>query len=325
MKLHYSSSPETLEQKPFDNLPEVFKKELEKVFGQNYTKETLQTEQAEDHEDLLELFETDIPQELVKQTIERLVLENKNLFEAIQKFITIIEKRKSTWEIDSEEPYIDEAKETIQTLSNAKFQTELFLGRGNAGHVFIAPNAHGYCIKYLHSPARQATSIEEEFLLLSEVNRTAKKFKSLKVPQAHCLAKNMNGTKNFFTMEQVQGLTLEQVVEFPSKRESSLGKEVTASLLSILEDKALRAQLLADIETLHQSGVIHGDIHPRNIMIDNQGAIWLIDFGNAIVPVNISVNATYDSVEGIKDLDIKTFFNSMDKTAKLLKEQVLTN
>jgi serine/threonine-protein kinase len=46
-------------------------------------------------------------------------------------------------------------------------------------------------------------------------------------------------------------------------------------------------QAIADAYThLHAQGVIHGDIHPRNLLIDDAGGVRLIDFGIARVPTH---------------------------------------
>ena len=162
-------------------------------------------------------------------------------------------------------------------------------------------------------------------MLHDNVNRIANTFEALKVPQAHCIAKNIEGTKNFFTMERVTGLTLEQLVDFPSKRVSEYPDFTTEKIIGILEDKKLRETLLRDLAKIHASGVIHGDIHSRNIMLTNDGQVTLIDFGNAIIPVNVSTQATYEHIENVKELDTKTFINSLEKAVVMLKEQLLTN
>jgi eukaryotic-like serine/threonine-protein kinase len=40
-------------------------------------------------------------------------------------------------------------------------------------------------------------------------------------------------------------------------------------------------QTIAAYAHLHRQGVLHGDIHPRNILVDAQGAVTLVDFGLA--------------------------------------------
>ncbi|MEE6165603.1 MULTISPECIES: serine/threonine protein kinase [unclassified Mycolicibacterium] len=44
---------------------------------------------------------------------------------------------------------------------------------------------------------------------------------------------------------------------------------------------SMGARIISSYEQLHQRGLLHGDIHPRNILIDNADRIWLIDFAHA--------------------------------------------
>lgn len=41
--------------------------------------------------------------------------------------------------------------------------------------------------------------------------------------------------------------------------------------------------ILAQYARLHAGGVLHGDVHPGNILIDRRGRVWLLDFGQAVV------------------------------------------
>lgn len=43
----------------------------------------------------------------------------------------------------------------------------------------------------------------------------------------------------------------------------------------------MSARIISSYEQLHQRGLLHGDIHPRNIIIDNADRVWLIDFAHA--------------------------------------------
>ncbi|HYH44239.1 MAG TPA: protein kinase, partial [Thermoanaerobaculia bacterium] len=44
---------------------------------------------------------------------------------------------------------------------------------------------------------------------------------------------------------------------------------------------ALCRRIARSYTDLHGRGVLHGDVHPRNVLIDSDGAVWLLDFGVA--------------------------------------------
>lgn len=71
----------------------------------------------------------------------------------------------------------------------------------------------------------------------------------------------------YFTMKIISGVSLAQRLE-----EGSLGPRLAASLLK----KIARA-----VQHAHQRGVIHRDLKPGNVLLDEQGEPWLTDFGVA--------------------------------------------
>ena len=46
---------------------------------------------------------------------------------------------------------------------------------------------------------------------------------------------------------------------------------------------ALYDRLLEALVVVHRAGIIHRDIHPENILVNDAGAVHLIDFGNCNV------------------------------------------
>jgi serine/threonine protein kinase len=73
----------------------------------------------------------------------------------------------------------------------------------------------------------------------------------------------------FVVMEHVPGLTLDQFVE-----QYRPGPRRAAQLV---------AELSRAVAHLHARGIIHQDIKPRNVLIDNQGRPRLIDLGLALL------------------------------------------
>lgn len=59
------------------------------------------------------------------------------------------------------------------------------------------------------------------------------------------------------------------------------GIETSYTLIAPALRKSYTLQLLEGLNYLHNHGVIHGDVKPHNILIDEQGTLKIIDFGAA--------------------------------------------
>jgi len=79
------------------------------------------------------------------------------------------------------------------------------------------------------------------------------------------------GGMPFIVMEYIDGQTLEDIIKLPAP---------------IRFNRAIKifSQLLKGLHFAHQSGVIHRDIKPSNIMILNNDAVKITDFGIARMP-----------------------------------------
>ncbi len=103
----------------------------------------------------------------------------------------------------------------------------------------------------------------ERFL---EEARTLARFKNPYLNEVHRLFED-NGTA-YIVLEYIEGETLSQIL----RREGRLD---TARLARLLEE------LLSGLEEVHKAGFVHRDIKPSNIMLRENGATVLLDFGAA--------------------------------------------
>jgi serine/threonine-protein kinase len=84
----------------------------------------------------------------------------------------------------------------------------------------------------------------------------------------------------FLVMEWIEGMSLDQVVFVLRKTDlEASGKEALADRLQTRY--GLAQKVLDAYAVLHEKGVVHGDVHSRNILVGPDGEVKLIDFGFA--------------------------------------------
>jgi TolB-like protein/Tfp pilus assembly protein PilF len=147
------------------------------------------------------------------------------------------------------------------------YEITALLGSGGMGHVYRARHVLLECdhaIKVL----RGAGDLQADARLLAEAQRAAR-LAHPNVCTVHHVGEHDG--RAYLAMELVQGVTLEQRLRGGP-----------------LPFGALRRYALEIAEALshaHESGVIHGDLKPANIMVTRQGHVKVLDFGVArLVP-----------------------------------------
>ena len=76
----------------------------------------------------------------------------------------------------------------------------------------------------------------------------------------------------FLIMELLRGANLETCLDAAKEREQRL---TFADLLPIMEP------VVSTLETAHAAGILHRDLKPGNIFVQNDGTVRLLDFGFA--------------------------------------------
>jgi serine/threonine protein kinase/tetratricopeptide (TPR) repeat protein/TolB-like protein len=74
--------------------------------------------------------------------------------------------------------------------------------------------------------------------------------------------------RKFITMDYIEGRDLKSILV-------ERGKLPPAEVIPILQ------QICRGLEAAHAEGVVHRDLKPQNIMLDDAGRVWLMDFGLA--------------------------------------------
>jgi len=150
-------------------------------------------------------------------------------------------------------------------LIAARYRVEELLGRGGFGEVYrVADSHHGDAPRALklHRLGRRAeralVSIKAEFALLRTLDHP-------NLARVHEFGYVNEATLSFFTQDLVRGEDLDT-------RALELGAPETLDVL---------AQLLRALAYLHARDILHGDVKPSNVLVDDEGHLTLLDFGIA--------------------------------------------
>ena len=107
---------------------------------------------------------------------------------------------------------------------------------------------------------RQRELLEAESQTLGELSR-----KNLRSAVFPLMRREFEGA-SYFVMEYVRGSNLRQIIDD--------GESLEAQKLV-----ACMADFTKAFSVIHDAGVIHGDVKPTNLMLDDSGSVRVIDFG----------------------------------------------
>ncbi|ONI84766.1 hypothetical protein ALI22I_30185 [Saccharothrix sp. ALI-22-I] len=158
----------------------------------------------------------------------------------------------------------------MREVGNGRYQLIRELGRGGMGAVWLGRDSmidREVAIKELMVPG--GVPADERAVYQERVLREARIAGRLADPAVvtvYDLIKE--GDQIYIVMELIKAPTLTELVE----RDGPLGAKAAARLA---------AQLLSALEAAHESGVVHRDVKPGNVMVPAKGSAKLTDFGIA--------------------------------------------
>ncbi|MCX7544407.1 serine/threonine-protein kinase [Marinicella gelatinilytica] len=210
---------------------------------------------------------------LLKRNLDELVDRSEPLYNETLKLINIHIKQKNDTLIaplihrNATQLLGDKEIEHMEGQQLGVYQLEKKLGAGGMSVVYLAKRNDGeleqmVAIKVIKPSVLKLTGIN--FL-----NREAQILENLKHPNVatiHNIDRTSEGLP-FIVMEFVNGLPIDEFCEM--------------NKLSFQERLKIFKTLCEAVEAVHAKAIIHADIKPSNILVNNNGVLKLMDFGIA--------------------------------------------
>jgi serine/threonine-protein kinase len=150
-----------------------------------------------------------------------------------------------------------------QTLG--EYRIEAPLGVGGMGHVYlaIAPDGQEVALKLVKRDLARDTVFRKRFDREARIAQT--------VEHPHVVPVLDTGEQEgipYLTQRFIRGGTLADMIE----RDGKVSMDVTAQVIR---------EAGSGLDALHAQGLIHRDVKPANILVDEQGVAYITDFGLA--------------------------------------------
>ena len=165
---------------------------------------------------------------------------------------------------------------------NGRFEIIKNIGVGGMGAVFQAFDQElneVVALKVLKSNQDNAEEINQ----LKDEIKVARRISHPNVVRIHDFGQLSSNV--FISMEFVQGYTLEQILKFAKKLRPQAAKHAAMHICE-------------GLKAAHDSGVIHKDLKPANIIVELDASIKLMDFGIASVDNVISGERSSELIGG---------------------------
>ena len=161
---------------------------------------------------------------------------------------------------------IDPMTSTPGTLLSARYRIDEPIGRGGMSTVykgFDTTLERAVAIKVMHRDVARDADHYERF------RREAKAIAKLSSPYVvGVIDAGEDDGQPFIVLEFVQGQTLKQRIKDPHA-------------LGIGEAVAYAIEIARGLHAAHEAGIVHRDVKPQNVLLDEEGAARVTDFGIA--------------------------------------------
>lgn len=163
----------------------------------------------------------------------------------------------------------------IGTVISGRYVVQAIVGTGGMAVVYRAFDQKKNRVVAIKVLRPEYESDEEFVRRFSREAEAASKVSHENI--VNMLDVGIDGDMRYIVMEYVDGQTL---------------KEMIRQRGSIHPDTAIRMtiRILAAVDHAHRNGIVHRDIKPQNILVDNQGRVKVADFGIARLKASQTTN-----------------------------------
>jgi serine/threonine protein kinase len=155
----------------------------------------------------------------------------------------------------------------VDSTISGRYQVNAFLGKGGMAEVYKVWDRK----KYVHLAMKILyADLAEDKIFLRRFRREAKTLETLQHPNI----------VRFYGLEKADGLVF-ILMDFVDG--TTLRKEIFETERPFVQDRVMEVMrpICASLHYAHQSGIIHCDVKPANIMLHRNGTVLLSDFGIA--------------------------------------------
>jgi CheY-like chemotaxis protein len=161
---------------------------------------------------------------------------------------------------------LDDDRLTLGETFAARYTIEAVLGRGGMGTVYRARDTELGDVVAIKTLRPEMVADEDSRERFKDEIRLTRRITHRNVVRTHHFGE-WDGLW-YLTMEYVEGLTVRELL-------ASRGK------LTVEPALAIGTQLAQSLVVAHETGVIHRDIKPQNLLLDADGVLKVMDFGVA--------------------------------------------
>lgn len=205
-------------------------------------------------------------------------------------------------------PELIEGTMTTQELIRDTFgDSRFFLGNGAVAEVFEFPVGNSICVKYVSNQEmyNEGNHLRVEYSFLEELDDFI--VDGIRTPKPYFLRIHPSEGHSY-GMELIKGKSLSVILEKPDENLDLI------DMVKKLDREKIKNSLLNYIKTIHEKfNITHGDLFLRNLMVDNEGNFYVIDFGKAKVQqIGEDHERRRETDVTRLDLEIKRFFTEID-------------